>query len=330
MTEATAPPTSTAPCSHMQTSVRTVTTTTTSEQTQTQIHGDPLTLTPLIHLTPSNPRRVTPENRTYTPRPGQKLTSATPAPAQASVAADSAPQQAPIFINPLPSPTLNRAQPPIVAAACELSIPTPKPAQHPQSISRPIHLSTKLRNQTPSVTLCLFSSTLLETMIPPIPHPPIHRHPPTRPHHPLLSPLSSTTPTRSAATIAGARMEKENTVHTFHTDPKAIPKSWILLDSCSTVNVFSNGELLENIRNTRRMMKIACQAGTTNTTMVRDLPGFKSPIWYTLYGIANVLSLSSVRKMYRVGYVGGAATPYFTVDTDSKTLKFVESTNELY
>ena len=61
-------------------------------------------------------------------------------------------------------------------------------------------------------------------------------------------------------------------------------------------------------------MKIACQAGTSITTMVGDLSGFKSPIWYTPNGIANVLSLLSVRKMYRVRYVSDTNIPYFAVD----------------
>jgi hypothetical protein len=124
--------------------------------------------------------------------------------------------------------------------------------------------------------------------------------------------------------------EEQDTGHTFHTGPSAIPKSWILLDSCSTVNVFSNGELLENIRVTKNKMKISCQAGTSETKMIGDLPGFGAPVWHTPHGIANVLSLSAVRMMYKVRYIMNAKVPYFAVYTNNKMLKFVESKGGLY
>eukprot|EP00978_Attheya_sp_CCMP212_P015734 scaffold40736_cov38-Attheya_sp.AAC.1 len=78
--------------------------------------------------------------------------------------------------------------------------------------------------------------------------------------------------------------------------------SWVLLDNCSTVDVFHNGELLDNIRVADSHMDIHCNAGVTSTVLVVDLPGY-GEVWYHTSGVANILSLSCVKKRgYRVTY----------------------------
>jgi len=44
-------------------------------------------------------------------------------------------------------------------------------------------------------------------------------------------------------------------------DKAAIPKTWILLDSQSTVDVFSNPKLLTNIHDAKRSLTLYCNAG---------------------------------------------------------------------
>jgi hypothetical protein len=51
----------------------------------------------------------------------------------------------------------------------------------------------------------------------------------------------------------------------------SIPKNWVLLDNQSTVDVFSNAALLQNIRKVGRSMHIQCTAGVTSTNMM--VPG---------------------------------------------------------
>ncbi|KAL7502114.1 hypothetical protein ACHAXN_000460, partial [Cyclotella atomus] len=43
---------------------------------------------------------------------------------------------------------------------------------------------------------------------------------------------------------------------------EGIPSTWILLDSQSTIDVFSNGNLLTNIHSTTTTMHIKCNAGS--------------------------------------------------------------------
>jgi len=83
-----------------------------------------------------------------------------------------------------------------------------------------------------------------------------------------------------------------------------IPNTWILLDSQSTVDVFCNPRLLNNIRDAKRQLILHCNAGTTIVTKKGDLKGYGT-VWFHPQGIANILSLSNVSKKYRVTYDSG-------------------------
>ena len=72
-----------------------------------------------------------------------------------------------------------------------------------------------------------------------------------------------------------------------------IPSTWILLDSQSTVDIFNNPELLQNVCTVDQKMKIQCNAGSRITNMMGDLPGY-GPVWYNWKAIDNVLSLYNV------------------------------------
>ena len=70
-----------------------------------------------------------------------------------------------------------------------------------------------------------------------------------------------------------------------------ILKTWILLDSQSTVDVFCNARLLNNVRDAKRQLVLHCNAGTTIITKKGDLKKK-----------GDLLSLSNVSKIYRVTY----------------------------
>ena len=81
-----------------------------------------------------------------------------------------------------------------------------------------------------------------------------------------------------------------------------VPSSWILLDNQSTVDVFSNGALLRNIRKSGSSCRISCNAGVVVTELVGDLDGYPNPVWYHPGGIANILSLYRVGQTCRIQY----------------------------
>ena len=54
--------------------------------------------------------------------------------------------------------------------------------------------------------------------------------------------------------------------------------SWILLDSQSTVDVFSNPKLLSNIRDAKRSLTLYCNAGKAIINKKGDLKGYGT-VW---------------------------------------------------
>jgi hypothetical protein len=109
-----------------------------------------------------------------------------------------------------------------------------------------------------------------------------------------------------------------------------VPTSWILLDNQSTVNVFSNKELLTNIRTTDRVMNIRCNAGVTRTSMIGDLPGYDGEVWYNPKGIANILSLSDVEKYHQVTYDSRAEKAFVVHKADGNERCFKQSEKGLF
>jgi hypothetical protein len=72
-----------------------------------------------------------------------------------------------------------------------------------------------------------------------------------------------------------------------------IPKEWILLDSQSTTDAFSNPDLLHDIHEVRGSLTIHTQASKAVTILRGTLPGY-GEVWYCPDGIANILSLAHV------------------------------------
>ena len=82
-----------------------------------------------------------------------------------------------------------------------------------------------------------------------------------------------------------------------------VSKEWILLDSCSSVNVFCNSSLLSNIRVVDSTMTVYCNAGSRRTNCVGDLAGYGT-VWYHPGFITNILSLTRVNHRFQVTYAG--------------------------
>jgi hypothetical protein len=101
------------------------------------------------------------------------------------------------------------------------------------------------------------------------------------------------------------------------------------LDNQSTVDVFCNGRLLENIRKVNKTMNIKCNAGVTRTSWVGDLPGY-GEVWYNKAGIANILSLSKVEDKYRITYDSAQEKQFIVHKDDGETRCFRKSANGLF
>ena len=75
-----------------------------------------------------------------------------------------------------------------------------------------------------------------------------------------------------------------------------IEKDWLLLDNQANIDVFVNGDLLNNIRKADTSLTIHSTSGTSVTDLEGDFDG-NGTVWYHPDGIANILSLSRVSKM---------------------------------
>jgi hypothetical protein len=138
----------------------------------------------------------------------------------------------------------------------------------------------------------------------------------------------------SSSTIQYERISEDANGFLFVTNENSrlnrLPQNWILLDNQSTVNVFSNRSLLRNIRETDREMVIRCNAGVTRTRMIGELPGFAGEVWYNPDGIANILSLSNVKRHYRVTFDSNASGSFMVHKNNGEVREFIESPSGLY
>jgi hypothetical protein len=80
----------------------------------------------------------------------------------------------------------------------------------------------------------------------------------------------------------------------------SIPKTWLLADSCSSVDIISSGDLLHDIHDADQPLELHCNAGVVTLTKKGYLGQYPAAVWYYPNGIANILSLRNLTKHYRI------------------------------
>jgi hypothetical protein len=86
------------------------------------------------------------------------------------------------------------------------------------------------------------------------------------------------------------------------TSGRAGLRDTLLLDSCSSINLICNKELLHDIYTVDAAMHVRCNAGVKSTNQKGYLGEFPEAVWLNPDGAANILSLNSVKKHYSVRY----------------------------
>jgi hypothetical protein len=111
--------------------------------------------------------------------------------------------------------------------------------------------------------------------------------------------------------------------------PVQIPRSWVLLDNQSTVHLFNNSEILDDIHEGENWMSVASNGGYTVTNKKGTFPIY-GEVWYDPKAITNILSLKAVQEQYHVHYDSGAGNK-FVVDLGSHgIMEFKQSPEGLY
>ena len=108
-----------------------------------------------------------------------------------------------------------------------------------------------------------------------------------------------------------------------------IPKDWVLLDSQSTTDAFSNPDLLRDIHEVRGSLTIHTQAGKAVTKLRGTVPGY-GKVWYCPDGIANILSLAHVAKTRLVKFDSTNGNQFVVTRDDGETRIFKQSEHGLY
>ena len=111
---------------------------------------------------------------------------------------------------------------------------------------------------------------------------------------------------------------------------KAINPQWVLLDTCSTVSLFSNEKLVTNIRPCNKGNGLITQSigGSMRTKLVADLPNF-GEVWFNPQSMANILSFAHVSNRFRIT-CDTEVEKSFTVHADRGPIVFKELKNGLY
>ena len=129
--------------------------------------------------------------------------------------------------------------------------------------------------------------------------------------------------------MEGIDDEDEELEFTYHqTDCCEEWNNRILIDSQSTIDVFKNREYLTDIKTVKKGCKIQCNAGIV---MVNKKGMFGSiPVWYHPEGVANILSLKTLKNKCHVTYDSNDEGGIFRVAMKNGIIKFIPHANGLH
>ena len=102
----------------------------------------------------------------------------------------------------------------------------------------------------------------------------------------------------------------------------------LLLDNQSTTDLFCNEKILHNIREVAGKCTVVTNGGTIETRLKGTLKGY-GEVWYHPGAITNILSLSNVKKKYKITFNSEDGDCFF-VHKPEKIIKFRCSENGLY
>ena len=109
-----------------------------------------------------------------------------------------------------------------------------------------------------------------------------------------------------------------------------LPQGWLILDSASTICMFSDKQLLKGIHRVKKPIMVKCNAGITTTNMMGYFADLPEPVWYNPHGIANILSLARLKTYFHITYDSQQGNRFTVELLNGNTIHFDQSKNGLY
>ena len=82
--------------------------------------------------------------------------------------------------------------------------------------------------------------------------------------------------------------------------PSSLPETWLLIDSCSTVDIISSPNLLHGIHHVSHPIRVCCNAGVTTLNQMGYLGDYPRPVWFNPEGGANIMSMFNITQQYHL------------------------------
>ncbi len=105
-------------------------------------------------------------------------------------------------------------------------------------------------------------------------------------------------------------------------------KDYIILDNGSSVDLFANKNLVENIHTSKNKLILATNAGTKANDKKAHVPDY-GDVWFDEDAIANIFSFKNMKAKHRITYDSDKEDA-FLVHTDNGIIKFEATEQGLY
>jgi hypothetical protein len=112
----------------------------------------------------------------------------------------------------------------------------------------------------------------------------------------------------------------EQSLHNNDRDAKHRLKNCNTLDDGSTLSLFSNPDLVQNIRTSSKTLLLATNAGVKQSNYEANVPGF-GKVYYDEDAIANIFEFSDLKEKHRITYDSDKEDA-FLLHMNNKIIKF--------
>ena len=112
--------------------------------------------------------------------------------------------------------------------------------------------------------------------------------------------------------------------------PASLPETWLLIDSCSTVDIISSTELLHGIHKVSNPIRVWCNAGVTTLDRMGYLGDYPQPVCYNPDGGANIMSMFNISQHNHLSMNTHEANTILMHHHNGNVTVFTPSSNGLY